>query len=73
MSFKKLVSVNKGQYGQIYICEYDNMLKIVKCVDFELTDCALLKSVIRETFLLKNINHTNCMNTDTIFITSTKD
>ena len=68
MTFKKLVEVNRGVYGCLWLCEYKHMIKAVKIVEFTLKDAALMRSVIRETFLMKNLDHPNLMNTRTIFI-----
>jgi cell division cycle 2-like protein len=70
--YKKLDLISRGAYGKVYLCKYRYMNKAVKEVTFETDDCLLLKSIIRETYLLKYINHKNLMNTDIIFIEDTK-
>lgn len=69
--FDKLALVNKGAYGSVHLCKYKNMIKMVKVVKFDKLDCNMLKSVIRETYLLKNLDHPNLMNSNIIFIENT--
>lgn len=69
--FKKLSLVNKGAYGSVYLCEYRNMLKIVKIVQFDTNDLLLVKSIIRESFLLKNNKNPYVMSTNIMFIKNT--
>jgi len=71
--FKRLSLIDKGAYSNVYICKYNNMLKIVKSVKFQLDDFPLLKSIIRETFILKNVKNSFIMNSDNIFIENTQN
>lgn len=64
--------ISEGAYGKVHVCHYKNMLKAIKIVEYETHDCILLKSIIRETFILKNIRHENLMHADAIFIKDTR-
>ena len=68
MEFKKLAHLSRGTYGDVHICKYNKMIKAVKIVNFPLDDSAMLKSVIRETFILKSAKHKNVMSANDIFI-----
>lgn len=72
MICEKIHLVSEGTYGKVYLCNYKNMLKIVKIVEFKINDCLMLKSIIRESFILKNIHHKNLMNTNLIYCTDTR-
>lgn len=71
--FKRLSLIDSGAYSNVYLCKYNNMLKIVKTVEFNIDDCLLLKSIIRETFILKNMKNTFVMNTNICFIENSKN
>ena len=68
MKFKKIVEIGKGAYSNIYLCKYNGMLKAVKTVEFDIEDHFMLKSVIRETFLVKKVHHPNIIKIHKIFI-----
>lgn len=68
MSFKRICKIADGTYSSVYLCTYNNMFRVVKTVKFNLEDHIMLKSVIRETYLLKNLNHPNIMNSKIMFL-----
>lgn len=65
--FKRFNLIDSGAYSNVYLCIYNKMIKIVKTVEIDSEDCLLLKSIIRETFLLQNMNNPYIMNTNIIF------
>lgn len=67
-SLKLIELVTEGTFGDIYLCVYKNMLQITKIIKFKESNCISLKSIIRETFLLKKLNHKNLMKANNISI-----
>ena len=60
--FTNIHLLTSGAYGKIYICLYKDKIKAVKTVEYSETDCLAMKSIIRESFLFKNLSHKNLLN-----------